>query len=191
MKFDFLFQRRSNSHKYRIHQSPRTFPKFISLSACHPFENSLDYPLARQWKLVTRRGAFHPVVERWIAFVVDERKKDKRERERKGIRICLVRGWRTRASSFWQGIASVVCMYNTCAHANDPFCPQIDSVLHVHRATLAGIQITVHQAAYTPIRDAIETYTARKDYRRIVCSARQGVILWAKVTIDSLRSVKY
>lgn len=83
LKFDFLFQRRSNSHKYRIHQSPRTFPKFTSLSACHPFENSLDYPLARQWKLVTRRGAFHSVVERWIAFVVDERKKDKREREKR------------------------------------------------------------------------------------------------------------
>lgn len=115
MKFDFLFQRRSNSHKYRIHQSPRTFPKFTSLSACHPFENSLDYPLARQWKLVTRRGAFHPVVERWIAFVVDERKKDKRERE-KAFESVLCGGGELERQASDKG--SVVCMYNTLLPAN-------------------------------------------------------------------------
>lgn len=59
----FPFQRHSDFHEYRIHQSPRTFSEFyipFCLSSLRKYENSLDSVTRANSSHAPRRGAFHP-----------------------------------------------------------------------------------------------------------------------------------
>lgn len=103
------------------------------------------------------------MVERWIAFVVDEGKTNKKK-IKKGRRhsnlSCTLVGRREEGEEL-KPLTRDRCMHMWYVGA--PLLPeQIDSVLHVHRA----IQITVHQAAYSR-RYGTPLKLARKDYRRI------------------------
>lgn len=127
-------------------------PNFTSLSACHPFENtkipSTLLLVQTRHTPLDEEHSIRTMVERWIAFVVDERKKNEKKKD---IRICLVRGWgegrgwRTQAWSLWQGI--VVCIYDTYANGT-PFA-RANRLRFARSSRHAPIQITVHQAAYS------------------------------------------
>lgn len=129
-------------------------PNFTSLSACHPFENtkipSTLLLVQTRHTPLDEEHSIRTMVERWIAFVVDERKKNEKKKK-KDIRICLVRGWgegrgwRTQAWSLWQGI--VVCIYDTYANGT-PFA-RANRLRFARSSRHAPIQITVHQAAYS------------------------------------------
>lgn len=105
------------------------------------------------------------MVERWIAFVVDEGNTNKKNKKRKKAFESVLHGegeeGRGRKGGELKPLTRDRCMHMWYVRA--PLLPeQIDSVLHVHRA----IQITVHQAAYSR-RYGTPLKLARKDYRRI------------------------
>lgn len=150
----FPFQRHSDFHEYRIHQSPRTFSEFyipFCLSSLRKYENSLDSVTRANSSHAPRRGAFHPDDGGKMDRVCCRRAKKEWKKKKKDIRICLVRGWgegrgwRTQAWSLWQGI--VVCIYDTYANGT-PFA-RANRLRFARSSRHAPIQITVHQAAYS------------------------------------------
>ena len=159
---------------------------FTSLSACHPFENTKipstipPLTLLLVTRAATRSVSMRTMVERWIAFVVDEGKTNKKK-IKKGRRhsnlSCTLVGRREEGEEL-KPLTRDRCMHMWYVRA--PLLPeQIDSVLHVHRA----IQITVHQAAYSR-RYGTPFKLARKDYRRISFRLFREAVLWTKMTID-------
>lgn len=161
---------------------------FTSLSACHPFENTKipstipPLTLLLVTRAATRSVSMRTMVERWIAFVVDEGKTNKKNKKRKKTFESVLHGegeeGRGGKSGELKPLTRDRCMHMWYVRA--PLLPeQIDSVLHVHRA----IQITVHQAAYSR-RYGTPLKLARKDYRRISFRLFREAVLWAKMTID-------
>lgn len=151
-------------------------PNFTSLSACHPFENtkipSTLLLVQTRHTPLDEEHSIRTMVERWIAFVVDERKKNEKKKKRHSNLSCTrMRGGEGVENSSVEPLTRDRCMHIWYVRERNPFCPSKSTPFCTFIAPRSHSNNCAPGCLLTPIRDnAIETYTARKDYRRIVCS---------------------
>lgn len=173
----FPFQRHSDFHEYRIHQSPRTFSEFyvpFCLSSLRKYENSLDSVTRANSSHAPRRGAFHPDDGGKMDRVCCRRAKREWKKEKKrhsNLSCTRMRGGEGVENSSVEPLTRDRCMHIWYVRERNPFCPSKSTPFCTFIAPRSHSNNCAPGCLLTPIRDnPIETYTARKDYRRIVCS---------------------